>query len=147
MSVNHLPLLSLALGNLLLAGCVSKAEAYDDASGEVSSDDASSSVSADDIADLAASLAATQAELVALNSELEALKSSVECFVGHMTDDQYVDRQSEENCGEDGYGDPTDNEIYLGDGGCLVINSEYGQEWVQGSVGYSDALYAYDDCF
>ena len=80
MSVNYLPLLSLALGNLLLVGCVSKAEAYDDASGEVSSDDASSSVSADDIADLAASLAATQAELA-------LLKSSVECFVGHMTDD------------------------------------------------------------
>jgi outer membrane murein-binding lipoprotein Lpp len=140
MSVNYLPLLSLALGNLLLVGCVSKAEAYDDASGEVSSDDASSSVSADDIADLAASLAATQAELA-------LLKSSVECFVGHMTDDQYVSSQGEERCGKDGYGDPTDDEIYLGDGGCLVINDEYGREWVQGSVGYSDAVYAYDDCF
>lgn len=131
-----MPLLSLALGNLLLVGCVSKAEAYDDASGEVSSDDASSSVSAADIADLAASLAATQAELA-------ELKSSVDCFVGHMTDDRYLAYYSSaENCELDGG-------IWIGleDQDVCWVEQTYTRAFNQGDDGTSDALYAYNDCF
>ena len=135
MSVNFLPLLSLALGNLLLAGCVSKAEAYDDASGEVSSDDASSSVSADDIADLAASLAATQAELA-------SLKSSVDCFVGHMTDDWHISYISESSC----QSEDSEDAIWLEDQNACWVQHTGDWEWSQGEA-ESDAIYAYDDCF
>ena len=123
-----MPLLSLALSNLLLVGCVSKAEASGD----------------DDIADLAASLAATQAELA-------ELRSSVDCFVGHMTDNTYIRMM---------YSDPNDpedledceryNGVWLEGYGCLATFSEGGldaEEWSEGPGYGSSALYAYDDCF